>query len=78
MPPSAELATVEEAEDGFMPGKGEGDCGIEAAERVVGSKAGGDDEEMDCLRMDRNASDVEAAMVELGVEAIEGGRCVRP
>lgn len=67
IPPSAELAAVEEAEDAFMPGKGEGDCGIEAAESVVGSKAGEDDEEMDCLRIDRNASDVEAAMMMPGV-----------
>lgn len=75
MPPSAELAAVEEAEDAFIPGKGEGESGIEAAESVVGSKAGEEEEDMDCLRIDLNASDVDAAMVYGFVgKAVEDGQ----
>ena len=63
MPPSAELEAAEEMVDAFMPGKGQGDRGMVAAERVVGSKAGDDEDEIDCFRTDLNARDVEAAMV---------------
>lgn len=63
MPPSAELEVVEVGADAFMPGKGEGDCGMEAADNVDGSNAGDEAEEMDCLRTDRNASDADAAIV---------------
>lgn len=65
MPPSAELAPVALVLT-FMPGNGEGDCGMDAAESVDGSKAGEDDDEMDCLRTDLNASDAEAAMMSGG------------
>ena len=63
MPPSAELEAAEEMADALVPGKGEGDRGIVAAEIVVGSKAGDDEDEMDCFRTDLKASDVEAAML---------------
>lgn len=62
MPPSAELLAADEVMDELMPGNGEGERGIVAAERVEGSKAGDEEDEMDCLRTDLNASDVDAAM----------------
>lgn len=63
MPPSAELLAMDAVVDEFMPGKGEGERGMVAAESVVGSNAGDEPDDMDCLRTDLNASDVEAAMM---------------
>lgn len=63
MPPSAELLAMDEVMDELMPGSGEGARGMVAAESVVGSKAGDEAAEKDCLRTDRNGSDVDAAIL---------------
>lgn len=63
IPPSLELEAIEDAIDEFMPGKGEGENGMDAADSDVGSKAGEEPAEMDCLRTDLKASDVAAAIL---------------
>lgn len=63
MPPSAEELATDDAAEAFVPGRGEGESGMEAADIEEGSNAGEEAEEMDCLRTDRNASDADAAMV---------------
>jgi hypothetical protein len=66
MPPSAEELATDDAAEAFVPGKGEGESGMDAADIEEGSNAGEEAVEMDCLRTDRNASDADAAMVDVG------------
>lgn len=63
MPPSAELPAIDEAMLELTLGSGEGERGIDPAGMVLGSKAGDEPAEMDCLRIDLKASEAEAAIL---------------